>query len=181
MDYGQPIEVSRDVPAIEIPSGYKGIIPAGRQVRIIQDLGGDYTVITDDGHMLRIEGKDADAIGQTVTQKPAGAASSEDFTPEQVWEQLKLVYDPEIPVNIVDLGLVYGLDITQEQNGKHRVDIRMTMTAPGCGMSDILKTDAQNKVAMLQSVGEVNVDVVFDPPWTPERMSDAAKLKLGWM
>jgi probable FeS assembly SUF system protein SufT len=181
MDYGQPINVTRDVPAIEVPSGYKGVLPAGKPVRIIQDLGGDYTVITDEGHMLRIEGKDADAIGKTPTTKVAGSASPENFNPEQVWEQLKLVYDPEIPVNIVDLGLVYGLDIIKDDRGKHRVDIRMTMTSPGCGMSDILKTDAHNKVAMLQSVSEVNVEVVFDPPWNPELMSEAAKLKLGFM
>lgn len=180
MDYGQPISVTRDVQAIEVPGGYKGVLPAGKSVRIIQDLGGDYTVITDEGHMLRIEGKDADAIGKTPTAKPSGAAPGQ-FSPEQVWEQLRLVYDPEIPVNIVDLGLVYGLDIGPTENGKYRVDIRMTMTAPGCGMSGILKTDAENKVAMLQDVSEVNVDVVFDPPWSPERMSEAAKLKLGFM
>lgn len=181
MEYGQPINVIRDVQAVEVPGGYRGILPAGKAVRIVQSLGGDYTVITDDGHMLRIEGKDADAIGETPSQAPQPGSTAGEFSPEQVWEQLKLVYDPEIPVNIVDLGLVYKMDIARMEDGKHRVDIEMTMTAPGCGMSDILKADAHNKVAMLSSVSEVNVDVVFDPPWTPERMSDAAKLKLGWM
>ena len=180
MEYGQPITTTRDVTVVEVPGGYQGTLPAGKQVRIVQTLGGDYTVITDDGHMLRIEGKDADAIGETPAQPTAGPAFG-DFSPEAVWDQLRLVYDPEIPVNVVDLGLIYGLDISKNEGGKHRVDIRMTMTAPGCGMSDILKTDAQNKVAMLPSVSEVNVDVVFDPPWSPERMSDAAKLKLGFM
>jgi probable FeS assembly SUF system protein SufT len=181
MDYGQPISVSRDVEAIEVPAGYKGVLPQGKSVRIVQSLGGDYTVITDEGHMLRIAGKDADALGLTPTQAPSSSGNPDDFNPEQIWEQLRLVYDPEIPVNVVDLGLIYGVDVFREENGKHRIDIKMTMTAPGCGMSDILKTDAHNKVAMLASVSEVNVDVVFDPPWTPEKMSEAAKLKLGWM
>lgn len=179
MEYGQLITTSRDVNVVEIPSGYQGTLPSGKPVRIVQTLGGDFTVMTDDGTMLRIAGKDADAIGQTPVQPPAAVASS-DFSPEAVWDQLRLVYDPEIPVNVVDLGLIYGLDIAPTGNNKHRVDIRMTMTAPGCGMSDILKTDAHNKVAMLPAVSEVNVEVVFDPPWTPERMSDAAKLKLGF-
>ncbi len=181
MDYGQPISVSRDVEAIEVPAGYKGILPQGRPVRIVQSLGGDYTVITDEGHMLRIAGKDADALGLTPTLAPSATSDPDEFSPDQIWEQLRLVYDPEIPVNVVDLGLVYGVDVYREDNGKHRVEIKMTMTAPGCGMSDILKTDAHNKVAMLPSVSEANVDVVFDPPWSPEKMSDAAKLKLGWM
>ncbi|HYG98791.1 MAG TPA: putative Fe-S cluster assembly protein SufT [Terriglobales bacterium] len=182
MDYGQPINVTRDVEAVEIPAGYRGVLPQGKSVRIVQSLGGDYTVITDEGHMLRIAGQDADAIGFTPTAPPASvAAGSDGFNPEHIWEQLRLVYDPEIPVNVVDLGLIYGVDVAQEENGKHRVDIKMTMTAPGCGMSDILKTDAHNKVAMLPTVSEVNVDIVFDPPWTPDRMSEAAKLKLGWM
>lgn len=179
MEYGQLITTSRDVNVVEIPSGYQGTLPSGKPVRIVQTLGGDFTVMTDDGTMLRIAGKDADAIGQTPVQPPAAVVSS-DFSPEAVWDQLRLVYDPEIPVNVVDLGLIYGLDIAPTGNNKHRVDIRMTMTAPGCGMSDILKTDAHNKVAMLPAVSEVNVEVVFDPPWTPERMSDAAKLKLGF-
>ncbi len=105
----------------------------------------------------------------------------ESSAPKAVWEQLRLVYDPEIPVNVVDLGLVYGLDVAPGENNKYRVDIKMTMTSPGCGMSDILKTDAHNKVAMLPSISEVNIDIVFDPPWSPERMSEAAKLKLGFM
>src|SRR5512133_168713 len=105
MDYGQPITVLRDVTAVEVPGGYKGILPQGKSVRIVQSLGGDYTVITDDGHMLRIEGKDADAIGETPAQAPAAAGTGMDFSPDAVWEQLRLVYDPEIPVNVVDLGL----------------------------------------------------------------------------
>ncbi len=181
MDYGQPITTSRDVSVVEVPSGYQGTLPAGKSVRIVQTLGGDYTVITDDGHMLRIAGKDADAIGETPTQAPTGKAAYGEFSPEAVWDQLRLVYDPEIPVNVVDLGLIYGIDIAHAANNKHRVDIKMTMTAPGCGMSDILKTDAHNKVAMLPNISEVNVEVVFDPPWSPERMSEAAKLKLGFM
>ncbi len=166
---------------MEIPSGYQGTLPAGKGVRIVQTLGGDYTVITDDGHMLRIAGQDADAIGQTPVQAPSSSGAYGEFSPEAVWDQLRLVYDPEIPVNVVDLGLIYGIDIAQAEGNKHRVDIKMTMTAPGCGMSDILKTDAHNKVAMLPEISEVNVEVVFDPPWTPEKMSEAAKLKLGFM
>lgn len=181
MDYGQPINVLRDVQAVEVPSGWRGVLPEGKPVRIIQRLGGDYTVITDDGHMLRISGKDADALGETPQQNTEGPSTGTAFGPELVLEQLKLVYDPEIPVNVVELGLIYGIDIRRDEHGKNIVDIQMTMTAPGCGMSDILRMDAHNKVAMLQEVSEVNVDVVFDPPWTPDRMSEAAKLKLGIM
>jgi len=180
MEYGQPITTTRDVPVVEVPGGYQGVLPSGKSVRIVQTLGGDYTVITDEGHMLRIAGQDADAIGETPAQPESKTAYGE-FSPEAVWDQLRLVYDPEIPVNVVDLGLIYGIDISRADNNKHRVDIKMTMTAPGCGMSDILKTDAQNKVGMLPSISEVNVEVVFDPPWSPERMSEAAKLKLGFM
>ncbi len=181
MEYGQPITIARDVPVVEIPSGYQGTLPSGKSVRIVQTLGGDYTVITDDGHMLRIAGKDADAIGEKPTQAASTGGAYGEFSAEAVWDQLRLVYDPEIPVNVVDLGLIYGIDISKAEENKHRIDIKMTMTAPGCGMSDILKTDAHNKVAMLPNISEVNVEVVFDPPWTPERMSEAAKLKLGFM
>jgi probable FeS assembly SUF system protein SufT len=128
--------------------------------------------------MCRVDGKDADALGLTA---PAAEQSESQagFSEQLVWDQLKTVYDPEIPVNIVDLGLIYSCDITPLDDGK-KIDVKMSMTAPGCGMGNILKADVENKLAHLPEVKHVNVAVVFDPPWHPGRMSEAAKLQLGF-
>lgn len=182
MAVGELIKTSREVQVTEIPSGYQGTLPAGSEVRIIQTLGGNYTVMTSTGQMVRIASADADAIGETPAPPPPpvqGADPNAPFNETAVWDQLKTVYDPEIPVNIVELGLIYECKATPAQEGGNRVDIRMSLTAPGCGMSDVLKRDVEQKIAGLPGVREVHVEVVFDPPWTPERMSDAAKLQLG--
>jgi probable FeS assembly SUF system protein SufT len=176
--YGLPVEVKRDIEVTEIPSGYRGTLPSGKTVRITQKLGGAYTVITDEGHLLRVDGRDADAIEQTSDAESV-APSAATFSEEKVWEQLRTVYDPEIPVNVVDLGLIYECKVEDAAEGQHIVNVKMTMTAPGCGMADVLKMDVENKVKYLPGVKDVKVEVVFDPPWNPGLMSDAAKLKLG--
>src|SRR5579859_492846 len=172
----EQIELSREVDATQIPSGIPHKLAAGAKVRLMQALGGSYTVMTDFGYMARVDAKDADALGLTSSSVTAEAAG--EFSEQLVWDLLKTVYDPEIPVNVVDLGLIYACQITPIQDG-NKIDIKMTMTAPGCGMSDVLKADIQRKLASLPTVKELNVDVVFDPPWHPGRMTEGARLQLG--
>jgi probable FeS assembly SUF system protein SufT len=177
----EPITVSRDVPVIGIPSGAPGRLATGTSVRVMQHLGSGYTILTEYGQMFRVDGKDADALGLPVEQTPEpSSAEPIAFSEGLVWDQLKTVYDPEIPVNIVDLGLIYACDITPLDAGGKKIDVKMSMTAPGCGMGDVLKRDVEQKVARVPEVKEVNVEVVFDPPWNPGRMSEAAKLQLGF-
>jgi probable FeS assembly SUF system protein SufT len=151
-------------------------VRAGTKVRLTQALGGSYTVMTDMGYMLRFDAKDADALG--ISPEEAQAQVPEEFSEKLVWDRLRTVYDPEIPVNVVDLGLIYDCQITPATNGQN-IDIKMTMTAPGCGMADVLKADIQRQLAALPSVNQVNVEVVFEPPWHPGRMSEGARLQLG--
>jgi probable FeS assembly SUF system protein SufT len=173
------IELKRDCEATEIPYGGVQILPAGAKVRIMQSLGGSYTVVTELGSMVRIEANNADALGISVEPKDAQAAPAQ-FSEKLVWDQLKTVYDPEIPVNIVDLGLIYSCQILPvEGGGGQKIDIKMAMTAPGCGMGDVLRADIERKLSQLPEVKEVHAQIVFDPPWNPSRMSDAAKLQLG--
>jgi probable FeS assembly SUF system protein SufT len=181
MSTSEPITLSRACQVIEIPSGTRGTLPAGAVVRIMQSLAGSYTVATDRGYMYRVEVKDVDAIGLSnaaMAQEPAVREGP--FSEQMVWDQLKTVYDPEIPVNIVDLGLVYSCDSAPLEQGGNRVHIKMSMTAPGCGMGNVLKADVESKLSRLPSITEVHVEVVFDPPWHPGLMSDAAKLQLGF-
>jgi probable FeS assembly SUF system protein SufT len=172
------IALTRDCEATEIPYGGTQLLPAGTKVRIMQSLGGSYTVATEQGAMMRIEAKNADALGLTSEPKAAEAAPAQ-FSEKLVWDQLKTVFDPEIPVNIVDLGLVYSCQITPAEAGGHKIEIKMAMTAPGCGMGDVLRADIERKLSQLPEVKEVHAQIVFDPPWNPGRMSDAAKLQLG--
>jgi probable FeS assembly SUF system protein SufT len=177
----EPVATSRNVQVIGIPTGISTALPAGTFVRVMQHLGTGYTVLTEYGQMFRIDNKDADAIGLPVLEAieaPAGQPVT--FSENLVWDQLKTVYDPEIPVNIVDLGLIYSCLITPLDGGGKKIDVKMSMTAPGCGMGDVLKRDVEQKVARVPEVKEVNVEVVFDPPWNPSRMSEAAKLQLGF-
>jgi probable FeS assembly SUF system protein SufT len=178
---GEFIELRRECEAIEIPSGVRRFLPASMRVRIAQFLGTGYTVVSDFGCMYRIEGKDAEALGLAPPTLPQDAASAPaSFSEQMVWDQLKTVYDPEIPVNIVDLGLIYSSEITALGEGGKRIDIKMSMTAPGCGMGNVLKADVESKLSKLPEVKEVNVQVVLDPPWHPGLMSEAAKLQLGF-
>ena len=187
-----PIRLSRECPAILIPSGTKLLLEEGTEVVIHQSLGGTYTVATDEGQLVRILGKDADALGLPVeTTPPAEPAKTVDPGPstasgppdteKMIWDQLRSVYDPEIPVNVVELGLIYEMKVVppKEEGAGKRVEVTMTLTAPGCGMGDVLKADAEMKIQGVPGVEEVDVKMVVDPPWTPARMSEAARLQLG--
>ncbi|MCZ6623079.1 MAG: putative Fe-S cluster assembly protein SufT [Deltaproteobacteria bacterium] len=184
MKTNESIILSRDCEAIQIPSGQKVMLSAGTQVTVSQSLGGTYTVVTGQGYMVRIANEDADAIGKEAeasqAEKLTTAEGSADLE-ELVWDQLKTCFDPEIPVNIVDLGLVYQCQVTPLPEGRKKVDVKFTLTAPGCGMGEVLKTDMESKILSLAGVKDVNVEVVFDPPWDQSMMSDAVKLQLGFM
>jgi len=177
------VTLRRDCEAIQIPSGVVTTLPAGTEVRIMQALGDTYTVMTGNGYLVRIAGADADALGKEPTPDVAmegRAVPTEPAEIEQlVWEQLRTCYDPEIPVNIVDLGLVYHCQVTPLPGGMHRVEVKFTLTAPGCGMGEVLKIDIERKIMRLPGVAEVDVEVVFEPLWNQDMMSEAAKLELG--
>jgi probable FeS assembly SUF system protein SufT len=180
----EEVTVKRDVDAVQIPFGDKIVIPAGSEVTITQSLGGTFTVSTDFGYLARIDGKDADALGkEPPTAAAEGSQPVAETTPgeieEKVWDELKTVYDPEIPANVVDLGLVYGVDVTDHPEGGHKVHVTMTLTAPGCGMGDILKADAESRVSGVPGVKEADVEMVTEPPWSQEMMSESARLELG--
>ncbi len=179
MSANDPIKLSRECEAIEIPSGVHAKLPTGSEVRVMQFLGSSYTIVSDYG-MFRIDVKDADAIGLSPTASASGGEAGQEFSEKLVWDQLKTIYDPEIPVNIADLGLIYACDVTPLDSGDRRIDIKMSMTAPGCGMGNVLKADVESKLSSLPTVKEVTVEIVFDPPWGPARMSDAARLQLGF-
>lgn len=169
-----------EVEVIQIPDGTPLVIPPGTGGFVMQVLGGNFTVRLDTGHLVRLNGEDAGAIGFEVPDEAKRASvDPADFAEEHVWEQLRTCYDPEIPVNIVDLGLIYGCEVSNNGTGK-RVDITMTLTAPGCGMGQVLKDDVEYKVANLPGVSSAHVELVFDPPWSPDRMSEEAQLELGF-
>jgi probable FeS assembly SUF system protein SufT len=172
----EQIVLTRDADATQIPSGIPHRLSTGTTVRLMQALGGSYTVMTDMGYMVRVDAKDADALG--LTPSASAIEAPQEFSEKLVWDKLKTVYDPEIPVNVVDLGLIYVCQIEPLTEG-NKIDIKMTMTAPGCGMADVLKADIQRKILDLPTVKELNVEVVFDPPWHPGKMSEAARLQLG--
>jgi probable FeS assembly SUF system protein SufT len=173
--------LSRDVDAAAIPYGDKIPLVAGTTVFITQALGGSYTVMTDRGYMVRIEGKDADAIGEQPTAAPTPADVAGRPLQELAWDQLKTCFDPEIPVNIVDLGLVYKCESAPLAEGGEKVTVHFTLTAPGCGMGDYLKQDVERKIEGLPGVKETDVQVVFEPAWEQSMMSEAARLQLGLM
>jgi len=177
----EAITLNRDVQAIEIPSGVPAVIPSGTGVRVMQFLGSSYTVSSAHG-MFRIDVKDAEALGLTPPVEAAQAPGAEQgaLSEKMIWDQLKTVFDPEIPVNIADLGLVYSCVHAPLETGGQHIDIKMTMTAPGCGMGNVLKADVEGKLARLPEVKQVNVEIVFEPAWSPARMSEAAKLQLGF-
>lgn len=179
MRYSEPVELKRDCPAIMIPAGTPTILPAGTEVTITQSLGGTYTVVAD-GIMARIAGKDADALGIDAEEKRAEEYTGGPVDEKMIWDQMKNCYDPEIPVNIVDLGLIYDCKVTPLEGG-NRVDIKMTLTAPGCGMGPAIAGDVDQRVRGVPGVTDVNVEVVWDPIWNQSMMSDAARLQLGLM
>ena len=172
--------VTREVEAREIPSGTPITLRAGDPVIITQTLGGSFTVMTPVGFLARIDGKDADAIGEQVAAVDAAAQEGKS-TEDLAWDQLRTCFDPEIPVNIVDLGLVYGCTLAPLANGGNRIDVKFTLTAPGCGMGDVLREDIKGKLLAIPDIKDADVQVVFDPPWSLQMMSEAAKLQLGMM
>jgi probable FeS assembly SUF system protein SufT len=174
------VEVSRDVQAIQIPAGSKTNIEKGTEVYITQSLGGTFTVQAPAyGGLFRIAGKDADALGKKPEDAaPARTGGTGDLE-AMVWEQLKTCFDPEIPVNIVDLGLVYGMEIRDQDDGSHKVEVKMTLTAQGCGMGASIAFDARQKLMGLPGVSEADVDLVWDPPWNPQMISPEGRERLG--
>jgi probable FeS assembly SUF system protein SufT len=172
--------LSREVTATQIPSGDKTVLPTGTVVTIHQTLGGSYTVQTDFG-LFRLDGKDADAIGEKAADNSVKSATLAGGAPdpEAVWAQLRQVFDPEIPVNIVDLGLVYSMDVSQEPADGYRVDVAMTLTAPGCGMGPAIAEDAKTKILLVPGVSSADVRITWDPPWNQSMISEEGKMKLG--
>ena len=174
------VTLTRDVNIVTIPDGHHGTLNKGQDVTIHQALGSNYTVITDYGHMVRIAGTDADALGKEAHELHTLVSETDTKAVEQnCWEVMKTVYDPEIPVNIVDLGLVYNCDVTSNAAGGNDVHIKMTLTAPGCGMGPVIQSDVEKCVRGLPGVNTVNVEVVLDPPWSREMMSEVAQVQLG--
>ncbi len=173
-----PIHLTRDCAVIAVPSGQRQTLPKGTAVRIVQQRGGAFTVSNEIHAIFRIAAEDADTLGLATPTEPLDQNQQETLTESLVWDALKTVYDPELPVNIVELGLVYSVGITPTPAGNN-IAVRMAMTSPGCGMSNVLKADVEGKLLRLPQVAEAQVEVVFDPPWSPSRMSEAARLQLG--
>jgi len=171
------IKLKRDVEVVLVPFGTSVTLPKDTEVTIAQSLGGTYTITTP-GAMYRLESKDADALGKTTALFTL-AENEDSALEDKIWTVLRTCYDPEIPVNIVDLGLIYGIDITPNDDNKSNVIIRMTLTAPGCGMGPIIAADAKQKVLSLTEVKSVEIEMIFDPPWDRSMMSEQAKLELG--
>jgi len=173
------VTLTRDVIGVLIPAGTKVELPEGADATITQALGGSFTVVVQ-GHMFRIGGQDADALGKEIVAGPALAADAGDEEIEKaVWDQLRTCYDPEIPIDIVELGLVYECSLEQLDDGNRKAVVRMTLTAPGCGMGDVLVNDVKAKVLQVPKVTEADVELTFDPPWTRDMMSEAAQLQVG--
>jgi probable FeS assembly SUF system protein SufT len=166
--------IRRECPAVQIPEGTPSRLSIGTRVRITQALGGSFTVATERGYLFRIDSRDADALGKTPGEIFAGPA--EGSLEDRIWARLRTCYDPEIPINIVDLGLIYNCELLEEGR---RVDIKMTLTAPGCGMGPILAKEVKDRIENLPEVERADVEVVFDPQWDQNMMSEAARLELG--
>jgi probable FeS assembly SUF system protein SufT len=179
----EPITLTRDCEAALVPIGTKVTLRQGEQAYLTQSLGGSYTVVVD-GNMFRIDPKDADALGFEAAPQPTARSTATPPNPEdiekEVWNQMRSCYDPEIPVNIVDLGLIYDCHLTPLGSGAgYRADVKMTLTAPGCGMGPVLQQDVQNRLLSIEWIDEANVELVWDPPWNQGMMTEAAKLQLG--
>ena len=175
----QPCTFERDCEVVMIPQGDEVTIPVGTVAYITQALGGSFTVFVD-GNLFRIAGVDADAIGKKPVLPPSlPEDATEDDVESLLWEQMKTVYDPEIPVNIVDLGLIYRCEMRMDAEGNRVVDVDMTLTAPGCGMGDILVDDVRSKLKLVPTISQVNVELTFDPLWNHNMMSEIARLETG--
>jgi probable FeS assembly SUF system protein SufT len=175
------VELARDCEVVAIPHGHGVVLPKGTSVDITQTLGGSYTIHTRGG-LFRVANKDADALGIEVSNEAAsqaGATGPMEVSEQQIWDTLRMCYDPEIPVNIVDLGLVYDMRLAKLPNGNSRVDVKMTLTAPGCGMGGVIAGDAQQKLLMLDAVEEASVEIVWDPPWHQSMITPEGRRVLG--
>ena len=177
----EPLTLDRDCDAVLVPQGERVTMPAGQSGYITQALGGSFTIYVD-GNLFRIAGSDADALGKTPPSPIALADDASDGDVEKrVWDQLRTCYDPEIPINVVELGLVYDVSLERRADGTRKVWVKMTLTAPGCGMGDILVDDVRSKLELIPTVAEAEVELVFEPPWSQSMMSDAAKLETGML
>lgn len=177
----EPVRFERDCDVVMVPQGESVTLPAGSVGYITQALGGSWTVFVE-GNLFRIAGKDGDAIGKEPPQPLELADDADDEAVERlVWQQLRTCFDPEIPINIVDLGLVYEATVQPRDVGRRSVDVKMTLTAPGCGMGEILVEDVRSKLELIPTVDEADVDLVFDPPWNRTMMSEAARLETGML
>jgi probable FeS assembly SUF system protein SufT len=175
----EEIQLKRDVEGTAIPAGTKRKLSKGTGVVVTQDLGGTFTIhATAEGGLFRIEGKDADALGRKVVEVQS-VVSGKEAGEEEIWGVLKTCYDPEIPVNIVDLGLIYSMELKKTDGGGKRVDVKMTLTAQGCGMGPSIAADARQKILTLPGVQEAQVDVVWEPPWGPQMITPDGRKKLG--
>jgi probable FeS assembly SUF system protein SufT len=178
----EPIKLTRDCQVVAVPAGHTLMLPQGTEVMITQSLGGSYTLMVPSyGGLFRLSNRDSDAIGKETRPEGAvaqGQALTGDALENEVWQTLKTCFDPEIPVNIVDLGLIYDMQISQLSDGS-RIDIKMTLTAQGCGMGGSIAADARNKLLDLPGVVEADVQVVWEPPWTPEKISPEGRTLLG--
>lgn len=176
----EQVELQRECNAVAIPAGQSVTLPAGTVAFITQSLGGSYTLqVPSFGGLFRIAGSDADAIGKETSAAEAADGEESGDLESRVWSVLRTCFDPEIPVNIVDLGLIYDLRITELDADGSRVDVKMTLTAPGCGMGTYIAADARDKILALQGVDEADVDVVWDPPWSPQMISAEGRAVLG--
>jgi probable FeS assembly SUF system protein SufT len=172
------VEITRDCEAIQIPAGTRVTLEKGIEVFITQSLGGTYTLqVPAYGGLFRVASKDADALGKAPEEVSTTVAEGD--LESMVWEQLKTCFDPEIPVNIVDLGLVYGMELTPLDDGTQRVDVKMTLTAQGCGMGATIAIDARHKILSIPGISDADVDVVWDPPWNPQMISPEGRERLG--
>jgi len=181
---GDEITTTRDCEVVEIPGGQTHNLVKGTAVSITQSLGGSYTLLVPaHGGLFRLSGRDADAIGKEAVEEVSNDDDIDLSTKEQleneIWTQLKTCFDPEIPVNIVDLGLIYGLKVSSLDDGKSHVDVQMTLTAQGCGMGESIASDAQEKIQRITKVSTADVKLVWEPPWTPDKISEEGKVMLG--
>jgi probable FeS assembly SUF system protein SufT len=177
----EPFSLTRDVTAVIIPAGEELTLREGTSGFITQALGGSFTIYVE-GNLFRVSGQDADALGKDPVPPPAIPENATDADIQEViWDQLKTCYDPEIPVDIVNLGLVYRCEVTSLGNGERSVSVDMTLTAPGCGMGEVLVADAREKIAIIPTIADVTVELVFDPPWNAGLMSEEARLQTGLM
>jgi probable FeS assembly SUF system protein SufT len=175
----EPFVVNREVPAVIVPAGVEVKLKPGQAGYITQALGGSFTVYIE-GNLFRIAGENADAIGRETVKAPElPPNATEEDVKKLAWEQMRTCFDPEIPINIVDLGLVYDCDVTANPDGTRKIDITMTLTAPGCGMGEVLVEDIKDKVQRIPTVSSANVELTFDPPWNQSMMSEAARLQTG--